>query len=401
MSHARLPPSSASRWSVCTASVQFIEANAAILPQEGGEFADEGTTAHAVAAHLLGKGAMPDLSSYTERQQAEMKQYAKEYVEFVLDKVRPGDRLVVEQRVSLFYLPTQRGTVDAAIISPNGDIYICDLKYGAGVSVYAKENKQLSSYAESLIRELEEVQDVPDTGLVTLAIYQPRDRNDSDPARIWALRRGELRTFAEAEIGAPAQLILSGGKTQFVADHDKQCRFCPAKGICRAYGTHGLEALPGASIEAIEQVVLPDPTSLPREQRLKVIAARKALEGWLEAVENQEMTELMAGAPRLGFKLVEGKTNRQWRDEMEADKLLANYLSAEERRKPWEVVSPAQAEKALKGKELSTKFQNLFNAAITRPPGKPSLVPESDKRPALEFNPSAGLHNQDEVDSVI
>ena len=140
--HSRFPPSSASRWTECTASISFVEANASRLPPEGSVFADEGTKAHELAAKLL-TGA----TRLLDTQDADMITHVRDYVEFVRDKVAPGDRLMVERRVPLFYLPEQRGTTDAAIIGPKG-IYIADLKYGAGVSVYAKDNKQLAIYAD-------------------------------------------------------------------------------------------------------------------------------------------------------------------------------------------------------------------------------------------------------------
>lgn len=398
--HSKLAPSAASRWSVCTASIGFIEANAKILPKDSSsDFADEGTFAHAVAAHLFGCGPMPECPKDTAGKDKfnvkEVLAYAGDYVKHVLSrKASDADKHIVERKVPLFYLLEQYGTVDSALFvrQEKLTIFIDDLKYGAGVSVIAKDNKQLAIYAESLIQELSEVEDIPDDTLVVLGIYQPRDRSNPEPVRLWALSRKELREFC-ADIQGAAMLILdpkNRNQLQFVADPDVQCRWCPAKGICKHYGTHGLEAIPGSDLVQVE-VVLPDANALTREQRIRVIQSRKALESWLEAVENQEVLELMAGAAPMGMKLVAGKTNRVWVNEEEADKLLANHLTAEQRRKPWEVLSVAQAEKALKGLTLSTKFENRMSELITKPEGKPSLVPATDKRPALEFNPAAGL----------
>lgn len=398
--HSKLAPSAASRWSVCTASIGFIEANAKILPKDSSsDYADEGTFAHAVAVYLFGRGPMPECPKDTAGNDKfnvkEVLAYAADYVKHVLSrKTSDADKHIVERKVPLFYLLEQYGTVDSALFvrQEKLTIFIDDLKYGAGVSVIAKDNKQLAIYAESLIQELSEVEDIPDDTLVVLGIYQPRDRSNPEPVRLWALSRKELREFC-ADIQGAAMLILdpkNRNQLQFVADPDVQCRWCPAKGICKHYGTHGLEAIPGSDLVQVE-VVLPDANALTREQRIRVIQSRKALESWLEAVENQEVLELMAGAAPMGMKLVAGKTNRVWVNEEEADKLLANHLTAEQRRKPWEVLSVAQAEKALKGLTLSTKFENRMSELITKPEGKPSLVPATDKRPALEFNPAAGL----------
>jgi DNA topoisomerase VI subunit B len=148
-------------------------------------------------------------------------------------------------------------------------------------------------------------------------------------------------------------------------------------------------------------IELPRPESLTREQRQRIISGRKVLEKFLEAVEDQEMTELLAGAEPINFKLVEGKSNRQWSDEDAAQKLLRNHLTAEQTNPPSTLISPAQAEKLLKGINLSSKFENKFATLITKPPGKPSLVPVSDKRPALMMNPSDGLVVLREAEDVI
>jgi hypothetical protein len=68
----------------------------------------------------------------------------------------------------------------------------------------------------------------------------------------------------------------------------------------------------------------------------------------------------------------------------EAIKLLNNHLTIDELRPRADLISPAQAEKALKGIELSTRFENKLASLITRPEGKPTLVTEDDKRPALQ-----------------
>jgi hypothetical protein len=380
--HARLSPSSAYRWTRCTASIGFIEQNSAILPKDSTVYADEGTEAHNWAAKLLTKEVR--LLSCG----ADMMTHVRAYVDFVQDKVTPKSRLLVEKRIKLFYNRQQHGTTDAAIISPDG-IYICDLKYGAGVSVYAHENQQLAIYAESLIQELEIIEEIPDDRLVTLAIFQPRDRNDHNPVRLWALNRGELREFCQHIV--EAQQRIEAGQVEFKADPDKQCRFCPAAGICQAYAAHGL-----APIEAnVDKLELPNPNLITREQRQKVLAAKKAISAWLEAVEDQEKNELLAGAAPIDFKLVEGKTNRVWTDEKEVEKRLLKFATPDQVRPPADLVSPAAAQKIAKAANVD--FELLFEELITKPQGKPTLVPVTDKRPALELNPASGFTPYDVI----
>jgi len=75
----------------------------------------------------------------------------------------------------------------------------------------------------------------------------------------------------------------------------------------------------------------------------------------------------------------------------DALKLLSNHLSLDEMRPREEIISPAAAERLLKGIKLSTRFTNRMESLITRPEGKPTLVSADDPRPALSLKPTNGL----------
>jgi hypothetical protein len=250
--------------------------------------------------------------------------------------------------------------------------------------VEAEGNTQLAIYAESLIQSWEQVMDFPVHLTVTLSIIQPRDRNNPEPVRVWTMTRQELSEFT-AKLAAKAELALTG-KGEFVPD-DKACQFCPAKGICAAYATRGLVALP----EPARVIELPHPGTLTREQRVQALKAKKVLAQWMEALEDQEIHDLSNGAEPAGLKLVEGKSNRKWANVDDALKLLSNHLSLDEMRPREEIISPAAAERLLKGIKLSTRFTNRMETLITRPEGKPTLVSADDPRPALSLTPTNGL----------
>lgn len=374
-------PSSAHRWSRCTASPQFIVANADQIPEDTSVWADEGEDAHKLAERIL-KGEPAGAAT-------PMYDNTMVYVNHVQSHKTPESRLYIEKRVPLFYNPSRNGRMDAATMRPDA-LFFDDLKYGVGVSVDAQDNEQLAIYAESTIREWEQIMEFADDLPVHLSIVQPRDRNNSEPVRTWTLTRKELAMYTTT-LGAKARLALSG-QGEFVPG-EKQCRFCPAKGICSAYASQGLVALP----EEARIISLPDPGALTREQRVKVLKAKKVLHDWLEAVEDQEVAELTNGAEPMGFKLVEGKANRVWKDVEAAQQLLSNHLTMDITRPRADLISPAQAEKALKGIELSSKFKNKLASLITRPEGKPTLVPEDDKRPAIGYNPAEGFDSYDVI----
>lgn len=397
MSHAKLPPSAAHRWVNCTASVAFIEANVKLLPADGSVYADEGTKAHDLAAILLNERRRTCTADEQIEYGAEMTTCVEYYVAFVLDRVEPGDTLMVERKVPLFYSPEERGTTDAAIRKP-ASLYIADLKYGQGVSVQARDNKQLAIYAESLIRQLEALDDIPPETVITLAIFQPRDHNNPEPVRLWAISRAQLEEFC-ANIAFAARVVQVGTHVEFKADAEHQCRFCPAKGICPTYAQdslRGLEVLPLEVDKAVD-APLPPLANLTTAQRSRILWAKKAFFAWLEGIENQVVAELMNNNVVPGWKLVEGKSNRRWVNDDQAKKLLTNHLSMEQIRPPGDVISPAQAEKELKGIPLSTKFENRFKQLIEKPAGNPTLVPLDDKRPALNFDATKSLRDLDVI----
>jgi hypothetical protein len=377
--HSLLAPSAAERWTVCTASVGFIEANADVLPKESTVYADEGTKAHALAADILnGK------SRLVQSDNADEIGGVRAYVDFVREQIQAGDRHLLERRTPLFYFPQQHGTVDFGLIGKKR-ISVIDLKFGVGVSVYAKENKQLAIYAESLIQEMELLEDITDTVPVEMNIFQPRDRNDEEPVRSWVITRGELRSFTQP-IESTARLILKDPHSpdlKFVPT-EKGCRFCPAKGICKAYGTQGLSVISDEPVDVVlaqPTLTLPTPNAMTREQRLKVVAVRSMFEKWLEAVEDQEVSELLAGAAPITHKLVEGKSNRKWKDEKAALDLLTRVVPEDEAA-PRSIISPAQAEKLMKAHKAD-KVMELLKSVTMKPEGKPSLVGIDDPRPAL------------------
>jgi hypothetical protein len=318
----------------------------------------------------------------------------KSAADYIHRFVAPGDQLLVDQKVPLFYYPAQRGTLDAAVVGSQRGVFY-DLKYGRGVSVYAENNKQLATYAESQIRVLEQIEDWPDKTPLLLVIDQPRDRNDSTRFRSWYLTRGQLRRFCESEIQPGADTIIAGKETQF--SPGAPCKFCRAVGICKAYATQGLSVI---SDEPVDRVISQDrmlqltsPDALTREQRQKILAAKDTLRAWLQAIEDQEMHDLLHGQPALQYKIVEGKSNRIWSDPGTAISIITKYVSRDLVLPiiPPELVSPAQTEKLIRGIEMSEEDKNRFYGCISKPQGKPTLAPVDDKRPAYTENKLEGL----------
>lgn len=373
MSLISLRPSGAKRWSVCTASPRYILENADRLPKDdGSKWATEGGQAAALAEAMLSVGEeCIDLSQYPEEMVIHMRDYVRQ-----AKRLSEGGESYVETKIPIYFYPEIRCTPDySAVVRRHGKthVIILDLKYGAGVEVPAERNPQLAIYARSFARHHE----LGHVDSYTIAIYQPRCGAKGLDA--WIVSEEELTALLDP-IEQAATGILLGDAGEFHPD-DATCQFCPAKGICKARATDLLADTPVAEVMPRE-ITLPAPSALSDDAQAEIVRHASTIEKWLADVRKHVFNRMEQGVKYPGLKIVAGTGRRAWTDEDAAAKLLKNYLSTEEIFER-SLVSPAQAEKRLVGKELSTKFRNKFDALITKPEGKPTLVSDDDPRPAL------------------
>lgn len=380
--HARLSPSSAHRWMRCPASLA-LEAN---YPDSSSEFADEGTAAHELASMALTADRNADaflgrVIPVGEREfivDDDMAGHVQTYV----DQVRAlaeGGLLFVEQRVDFsryIGVPESFGTSDAVIV--RGDEIVCvDLKYGRGVRVEAEENEQLQLYA---LGALDAFGLAFDFKRVRMVIVQPRLGVVSE----WDCSVEELETFGAKAQDAAA--LASSGQAQPSAG-EKQCRFCKAKADCPALAAQVARSVTGdfedltakRVAEAIDD--LPMVYSKALGQRL---AAVDLVEQWCKAVRARAEAELLQGRRVDGFKLVEGRRGpRAWASEADAEALLKSMRLKTDQMYDLKLISPTTADKLVKAGAIGPRQASKLAELVTQSPGKPSVAPESDKRPAL------------------
>ncbi|WP_277292709.1 DUF2800 domain-containing protein [Veillonella caviae] len=376
--HALLGASSSARWLVCTPSARLE----AMFPDEQSPYAAEGTVAHdlaeAILRHKLEGKKAPKLDDYS----TEMVEAVNRYVDICEEKVneacaRSSDaEAMIEARLDFSrWVPEGFGTGDMVIVA-DGILEVIDLKYGKGVPVSAVENTQMRLYALGAYDVNEFLYDVKS---VRMTIVQPR--LDSVSTDEMALE--ELLDWGE-EIKPIAQRAWNG---QGECTPCNYCNFCKARHTCRALADTCLTAFykDGGKLNQL----------LTDREVSDILGMKDLITKWIKGVYDFAYEKALAGEKQWpGFKLVEGTSRRTITDpEAAAQTLLDNGYKEEEIFKPRELEGITNLQKVL-GKKGVAEY---LEAYIDKPKGKPTLVPESDKRPAINTVESMANEFTDEV----
>ena len=357
--HATLSASSAHRWLNCPPSA-LQEAR---LPDHETAAAREGSLAHALAEYLLRTklGLKPGNPPPETETGPEMVEHAQAYAEYVAAAAKELENPLVSIEQRLDYSPWVEdgfGTGDTVIIS-DGTLHIIDLKYGQGVRVEAENNPQLGLYALGAYHAFNLLYNIE---TVKATIYQPRMRNIAT----WETSPGELLAWA-ADTVKPAAALAIQGKGEYRAG--EWCRFCKLGATCRARAEENLalarhEFRPAAELSDMEIT--------------EILGQLPKLTAWAGALQKYALAAALNQGKRWeGQKLVAGRANRQYQNIQEAAAAAqkAGYTDIWDRR-----LLGITAMERLMGRK---QFTEILGPHITRPPGKPLLVPETDPRPPI------------------
>jgi len=373
-SHALLSASGATRWMSCTGSA-LLEAK---YPDSDSEYAAEGTLAHELSEIELQKAlGMLNNQQYTlalrkirknDLFTLDMPRYVDQYVTIVLEQYRALQKqygedqvfISIEERVDFSnYVPEGFGTGDIIIVYPVG-LHVMDLKYGKGVPVYADNNSQLKLYGVGAVNAYDLIVDIQ---TVTLHIVQPR----LDSYSIWDISIDDLLTWAEDDVKPLAEEAYSGEGNFKAGDW---CRWCRAKASCRALADYNLE------LAALD---FADPNELTDEELIEVRGKMDLINTWSDAVKEYMYKEALKGKDWDGYKLVAGTSRRSWKDTKEVIKRLrgAKYNRSQYINSKLKGIGDVSSLMSV------DDFEELLQDQVHKPEGKPTLVPDDDKRLAL------------------
>lgn len=375
-SHALLGASKAAQWINCPPSARLQEG----VPDKRSEYANEGTAAHELAEIKLRRRLLPcnsqqrdELDKKLEKLKAgsyynsEMENAIQEYVELVQErfmeaKARSSDAVVLlEERLDYTeWVPDGYGTGDVVLIA-DGMLEVIDLKFGKGVPVSAEDNPQIRLYALGAWWGWNYLYSIDE---IRMTIVQPRLDNVSTDS----MPLGALIEWAETVVKPAARMAFVGEGEFRAGDH---CRWCKIKGNCRARADANMEAL---------KYEFKEPALMDNEEIGSILFIAEQLKAWAKDVEDYAFEQALKGEKFPNWKLVEGRSNRSITDKDAAIAALeAAKLDPEKYLKPQELFGIGELEKRIGKKEFGTLLGDL----VVKPPGKPVLVPETDRRPEL------------------
>ena len=384
--HAKYSPSKLPRIVRCPGSVEMEKP----FEQKESIYAAEGTALHELTEIHLKANEYNVAEHLVSQINYKLTKEHKEAVQEVLDwcaalHLQHADAThktsAIEAKVSLEVyaqpydcegLEDVYGTLDY-MFAADSNLYVVDWKYGKGVEVFP-DSEQLLTYAAGALASYElEKHKIPIREII-LVIGQPR-LYSGEHFKIYETSPSEIRDWV-ADTLVPALNDIETTKPTIIPS-DKACMWCLAKNSCEARKKVALET--AAKAFAIH-ADLPD--KVKDEDIADFLTMLPDLKKYIADIEQYAHHRIKNGNTIPGWKLVHGRSIRKWEDEAKAKE----YYFSRDDLDPDDLVtmkfkSPTQIEKLL-GKRNITE-EDL--ALVIKPPGKPTLVKETDKRDAIEY----------------
>lgn len=362
--HATLSASSAHRWLNAPPLPQLEK----LFPNPARPMAEEGTAAHALGEYKLRKALGQDSKRpVSDFQSDDMEAFTDDYCDYVMEQYQqakldhPGSSVLIEQRLDFSnYVPDGFGTGDCIIIA-DGLMHIIDFKYGKGVRVNAENNPQMKLYALGALNNYSMLYDQPE--VIDMNIFQPRIGNIST----WSIETDTLLDWAKTELKPKAELAIKGNG---VVKYGPWLQFSNCNAVLRVrYNQY----------KKLQEFQLRSPHLMSNAEIEEVLANVDELVKWANQVKSyaQDLA-INHGKQWNGFKVVEGRSIRKYKDEATVAKISEENGFNDIYQQS--LLPITKLEKVM-GKKL---FNDLLGQYIYKPVGKLTLVPQSDKRPVVD-----------------
>jgi len=378
--HAEYAPSSADRWSACVGSTQLIRSlYPKGVPNTQSHATASGTAIHEEAERWLTGPPADKATKYGITYKLDGEEHRIDYQDWVghvegyYDKIQEiveelrfftGEEpvVVVEGKIKVID-PHCWGSVDCYIYAGN-TLYVIDLKTGRGHIVSAEQNRQFMTYAAGICIEHKWTFDE-----IHLCRFQAPD--EENPFDDWVTDKVTLQSW----VTNLRQIIKTSeaGKGELTSgDH---CLWCPAKSQCPKQHETAMSVFDDQEAGTLAPV-----QAMTLEQQMFLVEHATQIIDYIRAVTDN-MLQLALENPDAvpGYKVVEGRSMRRW-NRSEADIAAALALEGIDTSQLYE---EPKLKSFTKVEKVVGKKQFAALDLVEKPPGKPTLVPVSDKRPTL------------------
>lgn len=385
--HALLSASSAHRWIHCTPSARLEES----FENKSSTFAEEGTFMHELGELKLRRylGEIKESIYKKKLKELQVNQFFNSDIEEAVEiYVTFGRKLIeetkknckdpiilLEQRLDFSnYVENGFGTGDLIVVA-DGILHVVDLKGGQGVKVSSEKNPQMQLYA---LGSLSLFNCLYNIHTISMSICQPRLENIST----YEISVEELLDWAENVLKPAAQLAWDGeGK---FCPSEYTCKFCRAKYTCKARAEKNLE---------IAKFEFKQAFSLTKDEIIEILARADEIAAWCKDIWSWAEARAIEGEKFDGYKVVQGRSIRTYGNEKAVIAKLTEAGYSEEKIFSKSLKGITALEKTL-GKKV---FSQILEGLITKPQGKPTLVPISDKREPIKINNTAEADFEEEI----
>ena len=286
-----------------------------------------------------------------------------QYCSYVLEQYAGAKNLckdpeiLIEQRLDFSkWVPEGFGTGDCVIVA-DSELHVIDYKHGLGVLVSAEGNSQMMCYALGALELFDGIYDIQ---TVKMTIFQPRRDNVST----YEISKEELLKWGNEVLAPTAQLAFNGEGEFHAGEH---CQFCRVKATCRKRAEENLK---------LAQYDFEMPINLNDTEIAAILLQVDELVSWANDIKEYALQQALSGTEYTGFKVVEGRSTRKYTDEDAVAFIVKDHGFDPYEKKLLGITAMT----SLLGKK---KFEELLSGLIAKPPGKPTLVPNTDKRPAM------------------